>query len=134
MQTNYEELTDLAERLKSDQNARCRLASAKEAIQAFDAYRERASLQVASTKPMIAEKQQAVLKMYHDAANALYTGATAKEGERLDRPEDVDLCEFNGKTVIYYSWGTQSGNEFLAQADYDGPMAEFFKRHFLRQE
>lgn len=43
---------------------------------------------------------------------------------------DVDLCGFRGKTVIYYSWGTQTGNEFLAQAEYDGPMDEFFRRHF----
>jgi hypothetical protein len=43
---------------------------------------------------------------------------------------DVDLCEFQGKTVIYYSWGTQTGNEFLALAEYDGPMDEFFTSHF----
>jgi len=42
---------------------------------------------------------------------------------------DVDLCEFNGKTVIYYSWGTQMGDEFLAQAEYDGGLEKFFSRH-----
>jgi hypothetical protein len=29
---------------------------------------------------------------------------------------DVDLCEFKGKTIIYYSWGNQQGTEFLAEA------------------
>lgn len=43
---------------------------------------------------------------------------------------DVDLCEFNGKTVILYSWGNQSGREFLAKAEYDGTMDEFFKSFF----
>jgi hypothetical protein len=38
---------------------------------------------------------------------------------------DVDLCEFQGKTVIYYSWGNQQGKEFLAEAGYDGTLAEF---------
>lgn len=43
---------------------------------------------------------------------------------------DVDLCEFNGKTFIVYSWGIQLGKEFLAQAEYDGPMDEFFKAFY----
>lgn len=29
---------------------------------------------------------------------------------------DIDLCEFEGKTIIYYSWGNQQGIEFLASA------------------
>jgi alpha-L-fucosidase len=40
---------------------------------------------------------------------------------------DVDLCEFNGKTIIYYSWGNQQGTEFLAEAVYDGTLASFLK-------
>ncbi len=43
---------------------------------------------------------------------------------------DVDLCEYQGKTVILYSWGAQTGTEFLAQAVYDGPMDEFFRAFF----
>lgn len=43
---------------------------------------------------------------------------------------DVDLCEFRGKTVIYYSWGNQQGIEFLAAAEYDGPMAQFLRSFF----
>ena len=43
---------------------------------------------------------------------------------------DIDLCEFNGKTVILYSWGNQLGKEFLAEAEYNGPMDEFLKSFF----
>lgn len=43
---------------------------------------------------------------------------------------DVDFCEFNGKTVIIYSWGDQLGHEFLAWAEYDGSMQEFFESFF----
>jgi len=43
---------------------------------------------------------------------------------------DVDLCEFNGRTVIYYSWGNQRGTEFLAEAVYDGPLASFLRSFF----
>ena len=37
---------------------------------------------------------------------------------------DMELCEYGGRTVIYYSWGDQRGNEFLAEARYDGPLHE----------
>lgn len=43
---------------------------------------------------------------------------------------DVDLCEYRGKTFIVYSWGIQLGKEFLAHAEYDGPMEEFLKSFF----
>lgn len=43
---------------------------------------------------------------------------------------DIDLCDYNGKTVILYSWGNQLGREFLARAEYDGPMDEFLKSFF----
>jgi hypothetical protein len=43
---------------------------------------------------------------------------------------DVDLCEFKGKTIIYYSWGNQQGTEFLAEAVYEGTLAEFLRSYF----
>jgi hypothetical protein len=43
---------------------------------------------------------------------------------------DVDLCEFQGKTIIFYSWGNQQGVEFLAEAVYDGSLASFLKGWF----
>lgn len=43
---------------------------------------------------------------------------------------DVDLCEYGGKTIIYYSWGNQHGTEFLAEAEYEGTLAEFIRGFF----
>lgn len=43
---------------------------------------------------------------------------------------DLDLCEYRGKTIIYYSWGNQQGKEFLAEAVYDGSMAQFLRSFF----
>lgn len=43
---------------------------------------------------------------------------------------DVDLCEFNGQTHIYYSWGDQLGKEFLAHAVYDGSLMSFLEGYF----
>ena len=43
---------------------------------------------------------------------------------------DVDLCEYQGKTVILYSWGNQLGKEFLGLAEYDGSMREFFESFY----
>ena len=43
---------------------------------------------------------------------------------------DVDLCEFNGRTIIYYSWGNQKGIEFLAYAVYNGTLESFLHGYF----
>lgn len=43
---------------------------------------------------------------------------------------DVDLCEFKGRTFIFYSWGNQVGNEFLAEAVYDGTLESFLSGFF----
>ncbi len=38
---------------------------------------------------------------------------------------DIDFCEFKGRTVIYYSWGSQRGEEHLAHASFGGTLAEW---------
>jgi hypothetical protein len=43
---------------------------------------------------------------------------------------DMELCEYLGRTIIYYSWGDQRGHEFLAEACYEGGMHEFLKAFF----
>ena len=43
---------------------------------------------------------------------------------------DIDLCEYRGKTVIYYSWGNQQGKEFLAEAVHDGNLSNFLHGFF----
>jgi len=62
---------------------------------------------------------------------------TEEERKRIRKADninnsDVDLCELDGRTVIYYSWGNQRGNEFLAEAFYDGSLESFFKSFFSR--
>lgn len=43
---------------------------------------------------------------------------------------DIDFCDYQGRLVIYYSWGNQQGEEFLAEAVYDGTTAQFLKSWF----
>ena len=43
---------------------------------------------------------------------------------------DMELCEYLGRTIIYYSWGDQKGTEFLAEACYESGMHEFLKAFF----
>lgn len=57
--------------------------------------------------------------------------AIAKAVDRNN--SDIDLCEFNGKVVIYYSWGDQQGTEFLAEAVYDGTLESLLRGFFPRK-
>ncbi len=43
---------------------------------------------------------------------------------------DLEICEFLGRTIIYYSWGDQLGHEFLAEACYEGTVKEFLQGFF----
>jgi len=43
---------------------------------------------------------------------------------------DIDFCEYQGRTVILYSWGNQHGVEFLAEASYAGTEASFIRSWF----
>jgi len=43
---------------------------------------------------------------------------------------DLDFCEFDGLTFIYYTWGNQRGTEFLAEAVYEGSEAQLLKAYF----
>jgi len=55
--------------------------------------------------------------------------------EALDtNNSDMEMCEFLGRTLIYYSWGDQKGTEFLAEAWYEGPMNELLKSFFEPKE
>ena len=47
---------------------------------------------------------------------------------------DLELCEFRGRTIIYYSWGDQKGTEFLAEACYEGSMKDFLQGWFEIKE
>lgn len=60
---------------------------------------------------------------------------TADEREHIAKAvnlnaSDFDLCEHEGKVIISYSWGSQQGVEFLAEAHYDGTLASFLRGWF----
>ena len=64
---------------------------------------------------------------------------TPEERKRIDEAldinnSDMELCEFLGRTIIYYSWGDQRGTEFLAEACYEGSMKEFLQGWFEVKE
>jgi hypothetical protein len=46
---------------------------------------------------------------------------------------DVDLVEFNNRTIIMYSWGDQQSMPYneIAVAVFDGPLQEFLEGWFL---
>lgn len=43
---------------------------------------------------------------------------------------DIDMCEYQGKTVIAYNAGNQRGFYYLAEAEYDDPMDDFSEAYF----
>lgn len=43
---------------------------------------------------------------------------------------DLDLAEFQGEVVLYYSWGSQQGIEYLAEARYKGTLGQFLTGFF----
>ena len=60
---------------------------------------------------------------------------TPRDRERIEAAldinnSDMELCEYLGRTIIYYSWGDQRGTEFLAEACYEGGMHELLKAFF----
>jgi hypothetical protein len=62
-------------------------------------------------------------------------GLTTVDQERIAKGvnvcnSDIDLCEFEGKVVLYYCWGDQNGIEHLAEACYDGPLRNLLKGFF----
>ena len=72
--------------------------------------------------------------MYNDFEDKQIASAflTPADRQRIDEALDInmEMCEFLGRTLIYYSWGDQMGTEFLAEAWYEGPMHEFLKSWF----
>ena len=75
--------------------------------------------------------------MYDDAEDKKIASPflTPADRERIENAlninnSDMEICEFLGRTIIYYSWGDQQGTEFLAEACYEGGMHEFLKAFF----
>ena len=47
---------------------------------------------------------------------------------------DLEVCEYLGRTVMYYSWGDQLGTEFLAEASFEGTLQELLTAYFEPKE
>jgi len=43
---------------------------------------------------------------------------------------DVDMCDWQGKTLITYNAGNQLGFYYMAEAEYDGTVAQFLANNF----
>ena len=58
----------------------------------------------------------------------------AKIGNATNRnSSDHEFCDFQGVTIIYYSWGNQKGVEFLAEASYDGTVKSMLEGFFPKE-
>lgn len=65
------------------------------------------------------------------ASPFLTPGDRARIKASLDiNNSDMEMCEYLGRTIIYYSWGDQKGTEFLAEACYEGGMHELLTAFF----
>jgi len=47
---------------------------------------------------------------------------------------DIDFCEHRGRLIINYSWGDQQGTEHLAEAVYEGTLAQFLQGWFPQRK
>ena len=48
----------------------------------------------------------------------------------ISSDSDIDMCEYQGKTLITYNVGNQLGFYYLAEAEYDGPIDDFLASYF----
>lgn len=63
-----------------------------------------------------------------DISDELYEKIT-KTGFIINN-SDIDMCDYNGKVYINYLCGNQLGFYYMAEAEYDGTVAEFLKSYF----
>ena len=71
-------------------------------------------------------------KMLYPTPPAEFTDAEKAyiAGAKDVNASDLDMCEWNGKLVCFYSWGNQRGNEFSALAEADCTEREFCESFF----
>lgn len=71
-------------------------------------------------------------KMIYPVPTAEFTEAEKAyiAGAKDVNASDLDMCEWNGRLVCFYSWGNQRGNEFSALAEADCTEREFCESFF----
>jgi len=80
-----------------------------------------------------------VLRASDDDRKIANLSLTPEQREEVRKAEncnnsDIDFCEYEGRVVINYSWGNQKGVEHLAEARFDGTLAEFLTGWFPTEE
>ena len=71
-------------------------------------------------------------KMLHTSSDFTAEEKAYIAGAKNINASDLDMCEFDGKLVFFYSWGDQRGNEFSALAEADVTEREFCESFFKR--
>ena len=79
-----------------------------------------------------------VLRASDDDRKIRNPNLTPEQRERIATAKninnsDIDFCEYQGRLVIFYSWGNQLGVEHLAEAVYEGTQADFLRGWFPRK-
>lgn len=69
-------------------------------------------------------------KMIHPCANFTDAEKAYIAGAKDVNASDLDMCDWNGRLVCFYSWGNQRGNEFSALAEADCTEREFCESFF----
>ena len=71
-------------------------------------------------------------KMIHPVPTAEFTDAEKAyiAGAKNINASDLDMCQWKGKLICFYSWGNQRGNEFSALAEADCTEQEFCESFF----
>lgn len=103
-------------------------------LEAYEGY----ELRVVRSKDLIhweSSPLNPVMKASNEDKQIVNDNLSAELRERINKAanrnnSDLDFCEFNGRLIINYSWGNQTGEEFLAEAYYDGKMEQFLKGWF----
>ena len=76
-----------------------------------------------------------VLKASDEDKKIANPAMTPEQRERVQAAQninnsDIDMCEYQGRVIITYSWGNQQGVEHLAEAEFDGTLKQFLTGWF----
>jgi hypothetical protein len=96
---------------------------------------------VVRSKDLIHWEQSAlnpVLRASEDDRKLRNAGFTPQQRERIAKAtncnnSDIDMCEYQGRLVIFYSWGDQLTREHLAEAVYEGSLSDFLRGWFPKR-
>lgn len=85
---------------------------------------------VARSKNLIDWSEEKLVLPFDDCDRKLIFEATTEQKTKIEQAininaSDLDMCEFEGVLHLTYSWGSQSGQEFLSLGEVDCTEEEF---------